>query len=155
MAPRCRCRCYEIRYPLPVARPSQGCGTGNGYHFGHSGTGNGPASPRQDALPPAISAREVEELLITHEAVAEVALIGLPDPETGERACAVVVPARPDSPPGLASLCEHLLAHGLSTRKLPEQLQIVAALPRNAMGKVVKRELTAQFTAQFTPREPR
>jgi acyl-CoA synthetase (AMP-forming)/AMP-acid ligase II len=97
-----------------------------------------------------ISAREVEDLLITHEAVADVALIGLPDPETGERACAVVVPARPDTPPDLASLCGHLLAHGLSNRKLPEQLQIVAALPRNAMGKVVKRELTAQFTPKET-----
>jgi non-ribosomal peptide synthetase component E (peptide arylation enzyme) len=76
--------------------------------------------------------------------------VGLPDPETGERACAVVVPARPDSPPGLASLCEHLLAQGLSTRKLPEQLELVAALPRNAMGKIVKRELTAQFTPKET-----
>ncbi|TVT26116.1 cyclohexanecarboxylate-CoA ligase [Amycolatopsis acidiphila] len=92
-----------------------------------------------------ISARELEELLVTHEAVADVAVIGLPDPETGERACAVVVPADPGAPPGLASLCEHLRAHGLSTRKLPEQLELVEALPRNAMGKVVKRELTSRF----------
>jgi acyl-CoA synthetase (AMP-forming)/AMP-acid ligase II len=97
-----------------------------------------------------ISAREVEDLLVTHEAVGEVALIGLPDPGTGERACAVVVPAQPDRPPDLAALCQHLIAQGLSTRKLPEQLQIVAALPRNAMGKVVKRELTARFTTRET-----
>jgi non-ribosomal peptide synthetase component E (peptide arylation enzyme) len=92
-----------------------------------------------------ISARELEELLSTHEGVAEVAVIGLPDPDTGERACAVVVPANPAAAPDLASLCEHLRAHGLSRRKLPEQLEYADALPRNAMGKVVKRELTAQF----------
>jgi acyl-CoA synthetase (AMP-forming)/AMP-acid ligase II len=93
-----------------------------------------------------ISAREVEELLVTHEGVAEVAVIGLPDEDTGERACAVVVPARADQPPSLDDLCRHLLVLGLSKRKLPEQLELVSALPRNAMGKVVKRTLTAQFT---------
>jgi acyl-CoA synthetase (AMP-forming)/AMP-acid ligase II len=92
-----------------------------------------------------ISAREVEELLITHDSVADVAVIGLPDPETGERACAVVVPARVLNPPSLAALCAHLRDLGLSTRKLPEQLELVGALPRNAMGKVVKRELVARF----------
>jgi acyl-CoA synthetase (AMP-forming)/AMP-acid ligase II len=92
-----------------------------------------------------ISARELEELLIGHDQVADVAVIGLPDPGTGERACAVVVPVSADAPPDLASLCDHLLAHGLSTRKLPEQLELVGALPRNAMGKVVKRDLTARY----------
>jgi acyl-CoA synthetase (AMP-forming)/AMP-acid ligase II len=95
-----------------------------------------------------ISAREVEELLITHDGVADVAVIGLPDPETGERACAVVVPARVLNPPSLAALCAHLRDLGLSTRKLPEQLELVGALPRNAMGKVVKRELVARFLAK-------
>jgi acyl-CoA synthetase (AMP-forming)/AMP-acid ligase II len=97
-----------------------------------------------------ISARELEELLVTHEAVAEVAVIGLPDPDTGERACAVVVPTDAGAPPELEVLCAHLLAHGLSKRKLPEQLELVAALPRNAMGKVVKRELTSRFAAGRT-----
>jgi acyl-coenzyme A synthetase/AMP-(fatty) acid ligase len=97
-----------------------------------------------------ISAREVEELLITHPSVAEVALIGLSDAETGERACAVVVPAAAPSP-SLDELCQHLLSAGLSKRKLPEQLEIVTALPRNAMGKIVKRELTARFAPPSTP----
>ena len=95
-----------------------------------------------------VSARELEELLIDHEKVADVAVIGLPDPETGERACAVVVPACAEDPPDLAVLCDHLLGRGLSTRKLPEQLELVGALPRNAMGKVVKRELTARYRPQ-------
>jgi acyl-CoA synthetase (AMP-forming)/AMP-acid ligase II len=97
-----------------------------------------------------ISARELEELLSTHDGVADVAVIGLPDPDAGERACAVVVPADPADPPSLAALAEHLRALGLSTRKLPEQLELVRELPRNAMGKVVKRELTAQFTLKET-----
>jgi acyl-CoA synthetase (AMP-forming)/AMP-acid ligase II len=95
-----------------------------------------------------ISARELEELLITHPAVADVAVVGLPDPDTGERACAVVVPADPGAPPDLVSLCAHLRDHGLSTRKLPEQLELVDALPRNAMGKIVKRELTGRLTTE-------
>lgn len=98
-----------------------------------------------------ISAREVEELLRSHDAVADVAVIGLPDPETGERACAVVVPVRASDPPSLAVLCQHLRDLGLSTRKLPEQLELVGALPRNAMGKVVKRALVARFLVKETP----
>jgi acyl-CoA synthetase (AMP-forming)/AMP-acid ligase II len=97
-----------------------------------------------------ISAREVEELLASHEAVAEVAVIGLPDPETGERACAVVVPASASDPPTLAELCAHLRDLGLSTRKLPEQIELVGALPRNAMGKIIKRELVARFLVKET-----
>ncbi|WP_051054681.1 AMP-binding protein [Frankia sp. QA3] len=92
-----------------------------------------------------ISARELEELLIGHPAVGEVAVVGLPDVSSGERVCAAVVPADPGNPPDLATLCAHLRALGLNIRKLPEQLEIVPELPRNAMGKVVKRDLTARF----------
>ncbi|THJ72231.1 class I adenylate-forming enzyme family protein, partial [Candidatus Frankia alpina] len=92
-----------------------------------------------------ISARELEELLIHHPTVGEVAVVGLPDVASGERVCAVVVPADPGDPPDLATLCAHLRAVGLNIRKLPEQLEIVPELPHNAMGKVMKRDLTARF----------
>jgi acyl-CoA synthetase (AMP-forming)/AMP-acid ligase II len=92
-----------------------------------------------------ISALELETLLFSHPAVAEVAVIGLPDPVTGERACAVVVPT--GAPPHLEDLCDHLRAAGLSTRKLPERLVVVDALPRNAMGKVAKAELRTTVLA--------
>jgi acyl-CoA synthetase (AMP-forming)/AMP-acid ligase II len=92
-----------------------------------------------------ISAREVEENLVEHAGIADVAVIGLPDPETGERACAVVVPADPAHPPALGELVAHLTARGLSIRKAPEQLEIVAELPRNAMGKIVKRDLQRRY----------
>lgn len=92
-----------------------------------------------------ISAREVEELLADHPGVADVAVIGLPDEESGERACAVVVPTDPTDPPTLESLTAHLRARGLATRKFPEQREIVDELPRNALGKIVKRDLQARY----------
>ena len=92
-----------------------------------------------------ISAREVEELLHTHPAVADVAVIGLPDPELGERGCAVVVPADPVGPPTLAELTTYLRGRGLMVQKLPEQLELVAELPRNPTGKILKHRLREQF----------
>jgi acyl-CoA synthetase (AMP-forming)/AMP-acid ligase II len=94
-----------------------------------------------------ISAAELESLLYDHPKVADVAVIGLPDRQTGERACVVVVAVDASDPPTLAELCEHLLATGLSKRKLPEQLELVDGLPRNAMEKVVKGELRTRFVA--------
>jgi acyl-CoA synthetase (AMP-forming)/AMP-acid ligase II len=92
-----------------------------------------------------ISAKELEDLLFAHPAVADVAVIGLADVRTGERVCAVVVPADPATPPTLAELCAALTERGLMTQKLPEQLEIVDALPRNPTGKVLKHELQARF----------
>lgn len=88
-----------------------------------------------------VSAREVEVLLEEVPAIAEVAVVGVPDQRTGERVCAVVVPRDPRFPPGLSEVTAALLERGLSRRKLPEQLVVVDALPRNAMGKVLKQQL--------------
>ncbi|HEY1702753.1 MAG TPA: fatty acid--CoA ligase family protein, partial [Trebonia sp.] len=95
-----------------------------------------------------ISAREVEDYLLAVPGLADAAVIGLPDPATGERACAVVVPADPASPPELDEVCTQLRARGLNTRKLPVQLEVIAELPRNAMGKVVKAALREWFLEQ-------
>jgi acyl-CoA synthetase (AMP-forming)/AMP-acid ligase II len=92
-----------------------------------------------------ISAKEVEDLLFTHPRVADVAVIGLPDPDSGERACAVVVAAPGEEPISFEEMKQHLLAAGLITRKLPEQLEVVDALPRNPSGKIVKFELQKRF----------
>jgi acyl-CoA synthetase (AMP-forming)/AMP-acid ligase II len=93
-----------------------------------------------------ISAVEVEEVLVTHPAVADVAVIGLPDPRTGERCCAVVVlAAGVAGPPTLADLGAHCAAAGLARHKAPEQLEIVDSLPRTGMGKVAKQPLRARF----------
>jgi cyclohexanecarboxylate-CoA ligase len=92
-----------------------------------------------------ISAKEVEDLLFTHPKVGDVAVVGIKDAERGERACAVVVPAEGAEPLAMDEMTEHLLAGGLITRKLPEQLEIVDALPRNPSGKIVKFELQKRF----------
>ncbi len=92
-----------------------------------------------------ISAKEVEDLLFTHPKIGDVAVIGLPDPASGERACALVVPADPADPPTLAELFEFCKAEGLMVQKIPEQLELLDVLPRNPTGKVLKHELRQQY----------
>ncbi|MEE3328321.1 MAG: AMP-binding protein [Myxococcota bacterium] len=92
-----------------------------------------------------ISAKEIEDLLHAHPRIHEAAVIGLPDPNTGERACAVIVLTEDSAALSLSETTEFLRTHQLMTQKLPEQLEIVEALPRNATGKVLKHELQEQF----------
>lgn len=92
-----------------------------------------------------ISAKEIEDLLFTHPRVAEAAVIGLPDPDRGERVCAVLVAADRAEPLAFAEMAAFLKDAGLTTHKLPEQLEVVEALPRNPTGKVIKRDLVARF----------
>src|SRR5215470_1745173 len=93
-----------------------------------------------------ISAKEIEDLLYAHPKIAEAAVIGLPDPRTGERCCAVVVPEA-GSALDLAEIVRHCREAGLASQKLPERLELVSALPRNASGKVLKHELRRAFAA--------
>lgn len=92
-----------------------------------------------------ISAKEVEDVLYRHPAVADVAVIALADRERGELACAVVVPRDAGAPPTLDELAAHGRREGLSARKLPERLELVDVLPRNPTGKVLKYELQARL----------
>ena len=93
-----------------------------------------------------ISAKEVEDALFTHPKIAEAAVVGLPDDRSGERACAVVVPVDPAVPPTLEELSDYLIGAGLMIHKVPEQLEIVAELPRNPSGKVLKHELRNRYS---------
>jgi len=72
-------------------------------------------------------------------------VIGLPDPDRGERVCAVVETRPGAEPLSFAAMQLHCRAAGLMTQKIPEQLEIVAALPRNATLKILKHELRARF----------
>lgn len=91
-----------------------------------------------------ISAKEIEDLLMAHPKVADAAVVGLPDAESGERACAIVVLAGTDEL-SMGEMVEYLRGQQLSMHKVPEQLQIVDALPRNPTGKVLKKDLRTQF----------
>lgn len=93
-----------------------------------------------------ISAAEVEEVLERHPAIAEVAAIALPSRASGECCCAVVA-LRDAASLDLADLAAFCRAEGLATYKIPERLEIIEALPRNASGKVLKPELVGRFSA--------
>jgi acyl-CoA synthetase len=91
-----------------------------------------------------ISAAEIEGLLAGHPDVADVALVSYPDDVLGERSCAVVVP-RPGADVELESLVSYLRNLDIATYKLPERIEVVDELPRNPVGKVLKRELRARL----------
>lgn len=93
-----------------------------------------------------ISAKELEDLLYAHPKVGDVAVIGLPDPESGERACAVVQPPEGGEAITFDEMTEFLLEQGLMKQKLPEQLE-VGPIPRNPAGKILKHELRDRYTA--------
>ncbi|MFI8826946.1 class I adenylate-forming enzyme family protein [Streptomyces sp. NPDC053431] len=93
-----------------------------------------------------ISAKEIEDLLHEHPGVGDAAVIGLPDPERGERVCAVVEQPAGAEPLTLEAVTAFLRAAGLSVFKLPEQLEVVDALPRNdTLRKVLKYKLRERF----------
>ncbi len=98
-----------------------------------------------------IAPAELEALLGTHPAVAEVAVVGVPDARLGERAAAAVVPASGVAAPTLDELVAFLRERRIASYKLPEHLKLVDALPRNALGKVLKRELRARLTPPPNP----
>ncbi|CAM5690165.1 Acyl-CoA synthetase OS=Streptomyces tendae OX=1932 GN=GUR47_35795 PE=4 SV=1 [Streptomyces tendae] len=88
-----------------------------------------------------VASRQVEDALYTHDAVAEAAVIGLPDERWIEAVTAVVVPRGEVTE-------DELIAHArqkLTAFKAPKRVRFVDALPRNAGGKILKRELRDRF----------
>lgn len=88
-----------------------------------------------------IAPEEIENLLAGHPAIAEVAVVGYPDPVMGEKLCAIVVPGQGQAP-DLAELRRFLVdERKVAGYKVPEKLVVLERLPRNAMGKVLHGEL--------------
>jgi len=83
---------------------------------------------------------EVEALLYRHPAVAQVAIVAMPDPRLGERACAVVVP-KPGQSLTFEGMVEFLKAQKIATQYLPERLELLEAMPTTPSGKIQKFKL--------------
>lgn len=94
-----------------------------------------------------ISAQEIEQLLYGHPGIEDAAVIGLPDATRGERVCAVVQQPAGAVALTLDAVTAHLRNAGLAVHKLPEQLELVDALPRNdTLRKVLKYKLREHFS---------
>jgi acyl-CoA synthetase (AMP-forming)/AMP-acid ligase II len=95
-----------------------------------------------------IAPEEIELLLADHPMLADVAVVGYADHSLlhEEHACVVAV-ARPETVPTLHDVVEHLKAKEIAAYKLPKRLWLVPALPRNPVGKVLKRDLRDQLAA--------
>lgn len=88
-----------------------------------------------------IHAEEVEELIVQHPSVRTAALVAMPDPVLGERACAYLVLEDGAESLTVADLGRHLLERGLAKYKLPERVEVVDSLPLTNVGKVSKKDL--------------
>lgn len=87
-----------------------------------------------------INATEIEKLIIAHPGVEDVAVIGMPDKELGERICAYVKPAS-GSQPGFDDLISFLKSKGASVLQLPERIEYIDSIPLTKVGKADKRAL--------------
>jgi 2,3-dihydroxybenzoate-AMP ligase len=96
-----------------------------------------------------ISAEEIENLILTHPAVREVACVPMPDRVLGERMCAFIVPRAGQTAPNLEELVTFLKAENIAAFKLPERVELLDELPISHFGKVAKNRLTAQIGEQL------
>jgi len=94
-----------------------------------------------------ISPLEIEIAVSKHPAVAEVSVVGVPDPVYGERACACLV-TRQNQPVTVAELAAFLLDQGMARYKLPERVALFDELPKSAGGKISKVELRHRVAAR-------
>jgi 2,3-dihydroxybenzoate-AMP ligase len=96
-----------------------------------------------------INAEEVELLLVRHPAVAQAAVVAMPDPRLGERGCAYLVAA--GRPLTLDEIREHLAGLGVAKFKWPERIEWIDELPRSNVGKVDKKALRQRIAALVRP----
>ncbi len=95
-----------------------------------------------------ISAEEIENLILAHSAVQNVACVPMPDRNLGERMCAYVI-LRHGSSLNLPELVEFLMKEEIAKHKLPERLEIIDEFPLSPFGKVSKKDLTERITTRL------
>jgi 2,3-dihydroxybenzoate-AMP ligase len=95
-----------------------------------------------------ISAEEIENLILAHPAVQNIACVPMPDPNLGERMCACVIPKKGRSL-NLAELIEFLKEKEIAKFKLPERLELLSDFPVSTFGKVSKKALVEMITAKL------
>ncbi|MET0240835.1 MAG: AMP-binding protein [Sphingobium sp.] len=94
-----------------------------------------------------IAPKEIEDILIEHPGVAEIAIVGLPHERTGEQACAVIVEGS-EGAPDVKAILAFLDAKGVARFKIPERVEIWPSLPKNDAGKVLKHKIRATLIAE-------
>lgn len=100
-----------------------------------------------------ISTAEVENAVLGYPKVLEAAVVPVPDEILGERVCVFVVPRDPQDPPTLEEIVAFLRDKGMSVYKLPERLELIEAIPRNPVGKIVKHRLRQELKKRLDPGE--
>ncbi|NOH31214.1 (2,3-dihydroxybenzoyl)adenylate synthase [Vibrio mediterranei] len=93
-----------------------------------------------------IAAEEVENLILQHDSVHDVALVAIPDEFLGERSCAIIVPESSQKPKPV-ELKRFLHRQGLAHFKIPDQIHFSEALPKTPVGKINKKMLREQFSS--------
>ena len=100
-----------------------------------------------------LSPSEIDAQLESIPGLVEAAVCPVSDADLGERVCACIVPVEGEPAPTLEALREQLAAKGLTRFKLPERLEVFAALPRNPLGKVVRGALRSDVEARSSAGE--
>lgn len=95
-----------------------------------------------------ISSQEIENYILGHPKVQDAAVVGMADEKLGERMCAYITPA-PDETVNLQDIVTYLEEKGVAKYKHPERLEIITAVPRNPVGKVLKKELRRDIQAKI------
>ncbi len=101
-----------------------------------------------------ISCEEVEHAVATHPSIADAAVVAMPDPVLGERACAYIVLKHGAKPVTLPEISRYLQEFGMAKFKWPERLEVVDALPVTKVGKLdkaaMRRDIAAKLAQQTT-----
>jgi len=95
-----------------------------------------------------ISAEEIENLILSHPSVKNVACIPIPDPDLGERMCACVL-LRDGASLSFDELKTFLMGREIAKYKLPERLEVLADFPLSTFGKVSKKKLAGMISQKM------